>query len=266
MYRVKINSPLFRRTSSQKIIFKMAVSKERGVSFLFVPVLVLWKVNGSRFSKIKTLKFPIRQVTLGTAGGKRTMCTNLKRSEYTAWSRVVMIKSSTTMVWPHVQCWYRTMHPTLSSLSKHFPFAFVTSHISTASEGTRDSPSVGLFVTVVQRLEALLFLLLAEACGVGHFEEGRWKLHQPARVDGGHLPHVLLGGQHQLVVHNPEDERGNRSEGYFYIWKLTIIKRTFVSCLIAKSWTEVLSYHSGWRLNRALEGWMYTTCWSIRVR
>lgn len=76
-------------------------------------------------------------------------------------------------------------------------------HASTASEGTRDSPSVGFLVTVVQRLQALLFLLLAEASGVRHFEEGWRELHQPARVNGGHLSHVLLGGQHQLVIHNP---------------------------------------------------------------
>lgn len=122
-----------------------------------------------------------------------------------------MIQTLTTRVQSHVQCWYRTMHLPSSSLSKHFCFPFVTSHTSTPSEGTRDSPGIGFLVAVVQRLQALLFLLLAEACGVGHFEEGGRKLHQPAGIDGGHLPHVLLGGQHQLVVHDPEEKRGRMS-------------------------------------------------------
>lgn len=90
--------------------------------------------------------------------------------------------------------------------------AFVALHTSTASEGTRDSPGVGFLVAVVQRLQALLFLLLAEAGGVRHFEEGWGKLHQPARVNGGHLSHVLLGGQHQLVIHNPGDTKGETLE------------------------------------------------------
>ena len=81
---------------------------------------------------------------------------------------------------------------------------FVTPRASSAPpEGAGDPPGVGLLVAVVQGLEALLFLLLAEACGVGHLEEGRGELHQPAGVDGGHLPHVLLGGQDQLVIHEP---------------------------------------------------------------
>ena len=79
---------------------------------------------------------------------------------------------------------------------------------STTPEGPGDSPSVGFLVTVVQRLQALLLLLLAEACGVRHLEEGGGELHQPARVDGGHLPHVLLGSQHQLMVHHPVENRG----------------------------------------------------------
>lgn len=88
------------------------------------------------------------------------------------------------------------------------------SKCSTASEGAGYPPSVGFLISVVQRLEALLFLLLAEARGVGHFEKGRRKLYQPARVNGGHLPHVLLGGQHQLVVHDPVDKKGERLHGY----------------------------------------------------
>lgn len=77
---------------------------------------------------------------------------------------------------------------------------------STSPEGAGDSPGIGFLVAVVQRLEALLFLLLAETSGVRHFKESRRKLHQPAGVNGGHLPHVLLCGQHQLMVNNPEEE------------------------------------------------------------
>lgn len=115
-------------------------------------------------------------------------------SEYAA-SCLVMMHPSTRRVRPLL---VKGHSVSLSSLS----------HMSTTPEGTRDSPSVGFLVTVVQRLKALLFLLLAEASGVRHFEEGWSKLHQPARVDGGHLTHVLLGGQHQLMVHNPVDIKG----------------------------------------------------------
>ena len=75
---------------------------------------------------------------------------------------------------------------------------------SASSEGPRDSPRVRLLVTVVQRLETLVFLQPAEARGVRHLEEGRSELRQPARVNGGHFTHVLLGGQNQLVVHQPK--------------------------------------------------------------
>lgn len=75
--------------------------------------------------------------------------------------------------------------------------------LSSSSEGAGNPPGVGLFVAVVQGLEALLFLLFAEARRVGHFEEGGRELHEPARVDGGHLAHVLLCGEDQLVIHHP---------------------------------------------------------------
>lgn len=39
-------------------------------------------------------------------------------------------------------------------------------HILAPPKGAGDSPSVGLFVTVVEGLKALLLLLFAEACGV----------------------------------------------------------------------------------------------------
>lgn len=74
---------------------------------------------------------------------------------------------------------------------------------SAASEGAGDPPRVGLLVAVVERLQFLLPLLVAEARRVADSVEGRSQLHQPAGVDGGHLPHVLLGGQHQLVIDEP---------------------------------------------------------------
>ena len=71
------------------------------------------------------------------------------------------------------------------------------------SESTRDSPGVGFLIFVVQRLNLLLLLLLAELSGVRELEELGGKLHQPLWVNGRHFPHVLLGRQNQLVVHHP---------------------------------------------------------------
>lgn len=99
----------------------------------------------------------------------------------------------------------------------------VVSDTSAASEGTWDPPGIGLLIAVVEWLKALLLLLLAKACGVGHFEEGGCKLYEPARVDGSHLPHVLLGSQHQLVIDHPTDKKD----------KILVKKRTLSSCLPA---------------------------------
>lgn len=85
---------------------------------------------------------------------------------------------------------------------------------SSAPEGTGNPPGVGLLVAVVERLQALLLLLLAQLGGVRDLEESWGKLHQPARVDGRHLPHVLLGGQHQFVIHHPV-KRDSRSRNQF---------------------------------------------------
>lgn len=142
-------------------------------------------------------------------GGKCTLFTKLKGGLTAASNQTV---TQTLHPAGFSQCWYETTRPTLPLLSKYPSCAFVMSHTLSASEGAWDSPSVGLFVTVVQGLEALLFLLLAEAGGVGHFKEGRCELHQPARVDGGHLTHVLLCSQHQLVVHNPVDKEFEKSD------------------------------------------------------
>lgn len=71
------------------------------------------------------------------------------------------------------------------------------------SEGAGDSPGVGILVFVVEGLDLLLLLLLAEFGRVGELEELRSKLHQPFRVHGGHFSHVFLGSQHKFMVDNP---------------------------------------------------------------
>lgn len=72
-----------------------------------------------------------------------------------------------------------------------------------SSEGSGYSPSIWFLVAVIKGLQPLLFLLFAEACGIRDFEESWRKFYKPPRVNGGHLPHVLLGGQHKLMIHHP---------------------------------------------------------------
>lgn len=104
-------------------------------------------------------------------------------------------------------------------------------HILAPPKGAGDSPSVGLFVTVVEGLKALHLLLFAEACGIGHFEKGRRELYQPAWVNGGHLPHVLLSSQHQLMVHQPGD-MGMKGVGEISVQKSTFFIFLELYCLI----------------------------------
>lgn len=174
-------------------------------------------------------------------GGKCTLFTKLKGGLTAASNQTV---TQTLHPAGFSQCWYETTRPTLPLLSKYPSCAFVMSHILSASEGAWDSPSVGLFVTVVQGLEALLFLLLAEAGGVGHFKEGRCELHQPARVDGGHLTHVLLCSQHQLVVHNPIDKEFEKSGSaqlarkIYFLFRCGTVKLKCWHTTQAAGWTE----------------------------
>lgn len=72
-------------------------------------------------------------------------------------------------------------------------------------EGPGYSPGVGLLITVIQGLKTLLLLLFAELGWVRDLEEGRSKFHKPPGVDGGDLTHILLRGQHQLMVYHPEE-------------------------------------------------------------
>lgn len=97
-----------------------------------------------------------------------------------------------------VQSWHST-----TALTRNPCSGSTASRSSTAPEGAGDSPGVWFLVSVVQRLEALLLLLLAEAGGIGDFEESGREFNKPAGIDGRYFPHILLGGQHQLVVHNP---------------------------------------------------------------
>ena len=70
-------------------------------------------------------------------------------------------------------------------------------------EGPGDSPSVRFFVLVVQWFYLLLFLGATETRRVGESEEVGRELHEPLGVDGGHLTHVLLRREHELVVDDP---------------------------------------------------------------
>ena len=71
------------------------------------------------------------------------------------------------------------------------------------AEGSRDSPRVRFLVFIVQRFNLLRFLGFAEPRRVVELEELGSELDQPLGIDSGHLAHVLLGGEHQLVVDYP---------------------------------------------------------------
>ena len=74
------------------------------------------------------------------------------------------------------------------------------------------------------------------------FVESRSKLHQPLGVHGGDLPHVLLGGLHHLVEHNPlglpVEQTGARMDGH----DLTVhqgpvaLLRILLSCVPKGGW------------------------------
>lgn len=86
---------------------------------------------------------------------------------------------------------------------------------SSPPERARYPPGVGLLVAVVQGLQPLLLLLLAQLGWIRNLEESWGKLHQPARIDGCHLPHVLLGGQHQFVIHHPVKRDSSSGNQFF---------------------------------------------------
>ena len=64
---------------------------------------------------------------------------------------------------------------------------------------------------IVQRLNSLLSLSLAQFSWVRKFEESRSKLHQPLWINSRCLSHVLLGCQYQLMIDHPVNEVGTRS-------------------------------------------------------
>lgn len=89
-------------------------------------------------------------------------------------------------------------------------------------ESSRDSPWVWILVFVVQRLDFLLFLLLAEFRGVAEAEKFRGKLDQPLWINGRDFSHVFLGCQNELMVYNPEN--WNDMASLFNNWKKYIMK------------------------------------------
>ncbi len=95
------------------------------------------------------------------------------------------------------------------------------------SEGSGYSPSIWFLVAVVKGLQPLLFLLFAEACGIRDFEESWRKFYKPPRVNGGHLPHVLLGGQHKLMIHHPEEKNAVKLALVQAAWILVLLLIAF---------------------------------------
>lgn len=67
----------------------------------------------------------------------------------------------------------------------------------------RDTPGVGLFVFVEERLDPLCLLELGQLGGVGEAKECGSEFHQPLGIDSGDLAHVLLGGLDHLVEDDP---------------------------------------------------------------
>ena len=68
---------------------------------------------------------------------------------------------------------------------------------------TRNSPFVGILVLVEERLDLLLLLVLGEFCRISELEKRGRKLDKPLGVNGAHLTHILLGGEHELVIDKP---------------------------------------------------------------
>ena len=56
---------------------------------------------------------------------------------------------------------------------------------------------------VIERLQSLLPLALAQLGGVPNSEECGRKFREPLGVDGGDLPHVFLGGENQFMINDP---------------------------------------------------------------
>ena len=69
---------------------------------------------------------------------------------------------------------------------------------SSASKSPGNSPRDWFFA--VDRPQPHIPLLPAQLCQVACFEEFRRKIDEPPAFHGGHIAHVLLDGQHQLVV------------------------------------------------------------------
>ena len=66
-----------------------------------------------------------------------------------------------------------------------------------------ETPRVGIVVSIVEGLNLFALFAFAHVTGIAHLEETRGELDEPFWVDGAHLSHVLLGGEHELVVDDP---------------------------------------------------------------
>ncbi len=75
--------------------------------------------------------------------------------------------------------------------------------ISSKTPLSGNTPRIGLFVFVIERLETLIPLDFAELGRIGEFEKGRREFNQPFGIDDGHFAHVLFRSLNQLVVHDP---------------------------------------------------------------
>lgn len=115
---------------------------------------------------------------------------------------IICIKVKTPLKCIHVPTWtntcemFRKKNNTMISSKGNFCVKFL--------ESSRDSPWVWILVFVVQRLDFLLFLLLAEFRGVAEAEKFRGKLDQPLWINGRDFSHVFLGRQNEFMVDNPE--------------------------------------------------------------
>lgn len=128
---------------------------------------------------------------------------------------IICIKVKTPLKCIHVPTWtntcemFRKKNNTMISSEGNFCVKFL--------ESSRDSPWVWILVFVVQRLDFLLFLLLAEFRGVAEAEKFRGKLDQPLWINGRDFSHVFLGCQNELMVDYPEN--WNDMASLFNNWK-----------------------------------------------
>ena len=79
----------------------------------------------------------------------------------------------------------------------------IMTHRSGAPLDLRETPFIWFLVFVVQWLNLLLLLALADLVGISDLEELGRDFHEPFRFDGSHVMAILPCREHQLVVHHP---------------------------------------------------------------